>query len=369
MCTPSSAENCRKRLFGPIHNPHCRNRLLVEKCPIKVYRDNTYQYSRERSAGQNFWSQPWMLSSVDVAHQRRSSTYLPAVPWHPCYSRAWLRTLSKTHMDVTADECSLTKNAEEFPWGKLDSSWLQPPPSSPFSDERDHRKNRCEQQLASTPKAKEHTSEAKQKDRSSTASSDHNKRTTYSDHDSPIPGPTEKGRCEELPKPLITGTEQKLPGHQAVIPQDCQAIECRTHLRANCCTHYHNIVSDQTSKMVKSLKFYIKGQFFDRSDPISIIFLLAIFKLACDTNCNHEKAGIRILLCYLKNDFAASLRSRIAAVRSVAPAVASVNTVKWRTQKKLYRSYLEVVNYLLKKVANGQAIAKMNFAIMCYTTS
>lgn len=51
----------------------------------------------------------------------------------------------------------------------------------------------------------------------------------------------------------------------------------------------------------------------------------------------------------------------------IEPLVASVNIVGPTTQKKLLRSYPEAANYLPKKFANDQAIAKMDFAVLRYT--
>lgn len=48
------------------------------------------------------------------------------------------------------------------------------------------------------------------------------------------------------------------------------------------------------------------------------------------------------------------------------PVVASVNTVEPTIQKKLIHSYPEVLNYLLKKLANDLAIAEKDSAILRY---
>lgn len=51
---------------------------------------------------------------------------------------------------------------------------------------------------------------------------------------------------------------------------------------------------------------------------------------------------------------------------NIAPPAAFVQSTKLLRQKNLPRSYPKVVSYLLKKVANDQAIAKADFATLRY---
>lgn len=93
----------------------------------------------------------------------------------------------------------------------------------------------------------------------------------------------------------------------------------------------------------------LKEHFLDTSNPISIIGLLFIFGLACDTNNTHEEAFMRALPFFVESVLAVTLNSPMFAAAHITPVFASVNTTKLFIEKNLQRSNLEVINYFLKK--------------------
>lgn len=119
--------------------------------------------------------------------------------------------------------------------------------------------------------------------------------------------------------------------------------------------------------MVKYVKLQIKALFFNPSNPISITGFLDTVKLACDTNCIHEQEEMEVLSFRFKIALLTTLNSFMSGGTHNAPVVASVNTVEPTTEKKLLCSYQDIVNYLLTKFANDQAIAKIDFEMMRYT--
>lgn len=74
-----------------------------------------------------------------------------------------------------------------------------------------------------------------------------------------------------------------------------------------------------------------------------------------------------VLPFFITNALVLTLYGRVSAPMNIEPNVAFVPLAEPLRQKKLFRSYPDVVNYLLKKVANGQAIAETNSAILRYT--
>lgn len=73
-----------------------------------------------------------------------------------------------------------------------------------------------------------------------------------------------------------------------------------------------------------------------------------------------------VLLFFVKNALASSLNSRMSAATSITPAVVSADSSETLRQKKLFRFYPEVVNYLLKKCDSYKAIDEMDSAILQY---
>lgn len=74
-----------------------------------------------------------------------------------------------------------------------------------------------------------------------------------------------------------------------------------------------------------------------------------------------------IITVFVKNAQASTLISGLSAATIIALAVFSVPSAEPLRQKKLLQSFPEFVNYLLKKLANDQAITKMDPTILRYT--
>lgn len=105
----------------------------------------------------------------------------------------------------------------------------------------------------------------------------------------------------------------------------------------------------------------MKAHFFDPKDSISVIKYLATFKLAWDNNSIHEGAVIWVLLRYVSETLAKALNSCMCATNRYFSFAALVRNVEnWAP--KLLRSYIEVVNYLLKKFATSRAITQFDSA-------
>lgn len=68
--------------------------------------------------------------------------------------------------------------------------------------------------------------------------------------------------------------------------------------------------------------------FFDASDSISIIGILAIFILVCNINHAHKGVAMWVLSLFVTNSHAETLNSRMSAATHKAALVASVNTVE-----------------------------------------
>lgn len=116
--------------------------------------------------------------------------------------------------------------------------------------------------------------------------------------------------------------------------------------------------------MVKKVKALMKAHFFDPSDQVSMIEFRAILKLVCDMNNIHRKVSLWLLLFFVKNDQTTTLNCVMSAAARNTSVVASVNTIELLIQEKILPSYLEVVNYLLKKIANDRAIAEVESRIL-----
>lgn len=70
---------------------------------------------------------------------------------------------------------------------------------------------------------------------------------------------------------------------------------------------------------------------------------------------------------FVEKALASTLNICMPATMNIAPAFASVWFVEPSRQKKLFRSYWENVDYLLKKSSNDQATAEMNFKFVSHT--
>lgn len=142
--------------------------------------------------------------------QHRSWTHLPYMPANSQITSPIAQFL-KIHINETADEWTLTTKVGTLPSAEVGHSWPQPPPSFSSSNES-YRWERCRKhRKASTSTLRDHTSKEEQRDWYFTTSSDRNKRTTSSSHDSLILNLSENVWYEELSKPLVTATEQRLP--------------------------------------------------------------------------------------------------------------------------------------------------------------
>lgn len=117
--------------------------------------------------------------------------------------------------------------------------------------------------------------------------------------------------------------------------------------------------------MVKEIKSQMKAQFFYLSISIYIIDFLATFKRACDINRFHEGAAMGVF-SFINSALSTTSRNGMSAATHTAPVVASMNTIKSTTQKRLLSSYLEVANYLLKKIEHVMVVTKSDSAFLCY---
>lgn len=110
----------------------------------------------------------------------------------------------------------------------------------------------------------------------------------------------------------------------------------------------------------------MKAHFFDPINPISIIGFVATFNLACDTNAIYESAAIWLLPFFVKNILATTLNSRMPTAAYINLVAASVSTTEPLIQKHSQRQYPKVVNCLLMKLANYEAIAELDSKIYCH---
>lgn len=107
----------------------------------------------------------------------------------------------------------------------------------------------------------------------------------------------------------------------------------------------------------------IKAQFFDPGDPASIIGFLATFKLAWDTNVIHKEAATWILPHHVGERLANECNSRMCAMNKSSFITVSVCSVD-NQSRELLQSYPKVVNFLLMKFSNDQAIAEFVDAVL-----
>lgn len=109
----------------------------------------------------------------------------------------------------------------------------------------------------------------------------------------------------------------------------------------------------------------MRAHFFDQKYAISIIEFLATFKLANNASRFQEGAAMCVLTHYVNETPSNKLNGRMRATDEFSPIAALVrNGDKW--SRKHLQSYLEIVNYSLKKFAKDQAIAE--FVLSYYGT-
>lgn len=99
----------------------------------------------------------------------------------------------------------------------------------------------------------------------------------------------------------------------------------------------------------------MKAHFLDKKYSISAIAFLATFKLACNSNRNHEDVALWGLSHYVNETLANALNSHMYAEEKFTPIVSSVHNNDSRS-RKLLRLYSEAGNYFLKKFGKDQAI-------------
>lgn len=118
--------------------------------------------------------------------------------------------------------------------------------------------------------------------------------------------------------------------------------------------------------MVRKVKWQMEAHFFDSSDPNLSINLQATVKLVRDMNCRHGRAVMWAHLSFGKSALALSLSSSVSGTTSLASAVSSVHSAELLKRKSPFWSFPEVVKYLLEKIDNHQAVAKINSTILGY---
>lgn len=123
-------------------------------------------------------------------------------------------------------------------------------------------------------------------------------------------------------------------------------------------------MSNYITKTVKKFRLEMIVHFFDHSDPISIVGFLATFKLAYVVNRILAGAAMWVLLCSLESALGTTLNRCMSVATNIAPNVAPVHLAESLKQRRLLQSYLEIVNNLLRRFSNGQAIIKMDFATL-----
>lgn len=119
--------------------------------------------------------------------------------------------------------------------------------------------------------------------------------------------------------------------------------------------------------MMKKVKSHMKALFYNPSDRVLVIGLLATFKLPCCTSRIHERAAVWVLPFFVESALRSTVNRHKSPATSIAAVVASVQLAGLLRQKKLLRSYSEVVNYLLKPFANDLAILKKDSTVWRYT--
>lgn len=134
-----------------------------------------------------------------------------------------------------------------------------------------------------------------------------------------------------------------------------RAVDCCTYCFADTSTKYDWSVSRYFAKMARWMTAQMKPHIFD---PISIVVFLKTFKLACHTNIVREGATMWLFYFF---------------INKTAFAVPSRRLIAEHTDKKHSRSgsgktgylatYPQVRNFLLKKYATDEVIAKPEFTI------
>lgn len=81
---------------------------------------------------------------------------------------------------------------------------------------------------------------------------------------------------------------------------------------------------------------------------------------SCNTNNINNGPAISILPFIAKNTLTTTSNSLMNVASQITPVVVSANTAALLISMKLLKSYLEVLNTILKKIANNQEIAEHN---------
>lgn len=92
--------------------------------------------------------------------------------------------------------------------------------------------------------------------------------------------------------------------------------------------------------------------------PISIIEILASFKLACDANHIHEGATIRLLPTFYLCEALAKVLDRYMYEKNCFASFPALERNQDRRFQKFLRSYASAVNYLSNTFGADQAVTE-----------
>lgn len=100
--------------------------------------------------------------------------------------------------------------------------------------------------------------------------------------------------------------------------------------------------------MTVQMKHYTSNPF----QPISVIGLSKIFKLACDTDGVHENAAMWLFYFFMNKTASAALDARLTTKRADKKHCRAAGG-----KARYFNTYPQAVNFLLRKYATNEAIA------------
>lgn len=136
---------------------------------------------------------------------------------------------------------------------------------------------------------------------------------------------TKKGRLREVTLSFL----QTIKEHYIV------TVDYRTNSVSNCFPRYDDTILGYVAKLVKKVKSQNEGAFLclGSSDPHN--WILATFKLACDTNNIYNGEAMRSLPNYIRETLATTLDSRMCAQDRRTLLATSVRNQQPRSHKLL----------------------------------
>lgn len=127
------------------------------------------------------------------------------------------------------------------------------------------------------------------------------------------------------------------------------AVDYRSYRLIKTSARYDDDVGNELRGMTKKVSVQIKDRKFTEKEPLGIISFLQDFKSACDA-CNiHEGAAMCIFKTFLTGSAEVAVKSRI-----------SLPSSSTQRHEGALQSYSSIVNFLLKRYATDDNIAKLD---------